>query len=101
MNTEKPTIDLKSEDFGSILICAVRYAMGRETYMPSIVIGYITPLIPYVSDRTIACMERDIREQSNFGETALGNEHIDRPGWIKLMYALEDERKRRGIRQWS
>ena len=27
-------VDIKDEDFGAILICAVRYCLGRQTYMP-------------------------------------------------------------------
>lgn len=35
-----------NEDFGTILICAVRYSLGRQTYMPGLVQGYIRPLLP-------------------------------------------------------
>lgn len=39
-----PKIDPSDHDFGLILNCAVRYAIGRQTYMPSAVIAFITPL---------------------------------------------------------
>lgn len=56
----KPTIDLKNDNFGAVLNCAVRYSLGRHTYMPGLVMDFIGPLLPYVSDRTLWCMERDI-----------------------------------------
>lgn len=58
----KPTIDLKNDNFGAILNCAVRYSLGRNTYMPGLVMDFIGPLLPYVSDRTLWCMERDIKD---------------------------------------
>ena len=32
-----------NDDFETILICAERYALGRQTYMPKLVVDYITP----------------------------------------------------------
>ena len=37
------------KNFETILLCAVRYAIGRQTYMPSMVIDYITPLLSHLS----------------------------------------------------
>ena len=31
-----------TDDFESMLICALRYSIGRETYMPGIAIDYIS-----------------------------------------------------------
>ena len=58
----KPTINLKNDNFGAILNCAVRYSLGRRTYMPGLVMDFVGPLLPYVSDRTLWCMERDIKD---------------------------------------
>ena len=63
MDSSKNMIDVTTEDFASMMVCAVRYALGRESYMPSVVIGFITPLIPALSDRAIGCLERDVRDQ--------------------------------------
>ena len=57
-----PKIDLADDNFGCVLNCAVRYAMGRETYMPSLVISFITPLLPYLSDNTLWRFDQDITE---------------------------------------
>ena len=53
-----------NEDFRGILICAVRYAVGRETYMPGLVTDYITENCSgKLTDRDITVMLRDIDEQ--------------------------------------
>jgi len=39
--SEPVPIDIKDKDFGALLICAVRYCIGRQTYMPGLIIGYI------------------------------------------------------------
>ena len=46
-----PAIDLQDDFFGTILNCAVRYAIGRQTYMPGLVIDFITPLLPHLSEK--------------------------------------------------
>lgn len=35
----------QNNDFGAVLICAVRYCIGRQTYMPGLVIDFIRPLL--------------------------------------------------------
>lgn len=58
----KPKIDLSDDFFGAVLNCAVRYSLGRQSYMPGLVIDFITPLLPYLSDKTLWCFEKDVRE---------------------------------------
>lgn len=56
-------IDLADDDFGAILNWAVRYCLGRMTYAPSMTIQFITSLIPYLSDKTLWCFDRDIEDR--------------------------------------
>ena len=35
--------------------------------MPSLVCGYITPLLPELTDKTLDCFERDIAERKRTG----------------------------------
>lgn len=58
----KPKVILCDDNFGTILNCAVRYTLGRQSYMPKLVIDYITPMLPYLSQKTLWCLERDIKE---------------------------------------
>ena len=78
-----------NKDFETILLCAVRYAIGRETYMPSLVIDYITPLLPYLSDNTLETMAEDIADKDYPG--GLGDEMIDRPYWEQFLRKIRLE----------
>lgn len=79
-----------NDDFETILICATRYALGRETYMPKLVIEYITPFIPYLDNKTLGCLERDISSASNYG-----SEEIDKPEWFGFLETIRAEIKKR------
>jgi len=87
-----------NEDFGTILNCAVRYACGRQTYMPSIVIGFIRPLISEIDNKTLCCMECDIRDAEKFG--GYGDEKINKPDWMRFLADLQAEIDKRGIERW-
>lgn len=90
---QRPEIDPTDDDFGCVLNCAVRYALGRRTYMPYLVIGYITPLLPHLSDKTIWCFERDLEECTNYGDP-----EIDEPQWKQFQAAVKVEAERRNNR---
>ena len=49
--------------FELMMISALRYAIGRYTYMPSVTIEYIRYLIPQLSAKTLFVMQRDINEE--------------------------------------
>lgn len=72
-------IDPTSDDFGSVILCAIRYCLGRRTYMPNLVCNYVRPLLPYLDERAIGCMERDIRECKDYGMD------FDRKMWTSLL----------------
>ena len=80
----------QNNDFGAVLICAVRYCIGRQTYMPELVINFTTPLLSKLDDKTLYVMARDIAEADN-----LGDAEIDAPMWAEFLAEIEKERKRR------
>ena len=90
----KVTVDLHDDDFGTVLNCAVRYSLGRTTYLPSLVVNYITPLLPYLSDGTLQCFDQDIVEQQ-YMPTGYGME-CDKKDWMRFHKAVRNERTRRG-----
>ena len=83
------TIEI-DKNFETILLCAVRYAIGRRTYIPSLVIDYITPLLPYLSDNTLRLIANEITEHDTY-EGGLGDEMIDRPYWIDFLRKIRLE----------
>lgn len=52
-----------TQDFELMMISALRYAIGRYTYMPGITVDYIRYLIPQLSAKTLFIMQRDIEEE--------------------------------------
>lgn len=91
---KQPQIDLSDDDFGAVLNCAVRYAIGRQTYMPSLVIEYIRPLLPYLSRKSLWCFDRDVTEAKY--TIGYGDPSIDEPVWVHFLKAVREERVKRG-----
>lgn len=86
-------IRLEKDDFGTLAICAIRYCHGRQTYMPNLVQGIISPRLKELSDKDLTVMIEDCDFQERMH--LYGDERIDKPGWIKWREELIAERKRR------
>ena len=95
MPKNKPNPIEIDDTFGQMMLSAVRYALGRQTYIVSTTTSYVAHLIPQLNDHTIACMERDIREAPGYG-----SETIDKPEWMKLLSALQAEMNIRNLKPW-
>lgn len=91
---KKPIIDPQDDDFGAVLNCAVRYALGRKTYMPSMVIDFITPLVPHLNNKTLWCFDQDLTNAK--WEGGYGDPDIDRPAWLQFHGLVRAERVKRG-----
>ena len=78
-------------DFGTVCGCAVRYSLGRQTYIPSLVQQFINRNLKLIDSNSLAVMVRDIKEAPSYG-----NERIDKPGWMNFLAVLEKELKDRG-----
>ena len=83
------------KNFETILLCAVRYAIGRKTYIPSLVIDYITPLLSHLSYNTLGLIANDITEYGKY-YGGLGDDKIDRPYWLNFKRKILAEMERRG-----
>lgn len=87
-------INIGDDDFGCVLNCSVRYALGRRTYMPGVVVDFIMPLLPHLTDRTLWCFDQDITDQKYIGD--YGDPNIDKPKWMEFHAAVRNELTRRG-----
>lgn len=87
---EPPKIYVDNDNFQAVLNCAVRYALGRETYMPHLVISFITPLIPYLDNRTLYVFKQDLESTTNYGDP-----NIDAPAWKKFLELITNELSKR------
>ena len=85
----KGMVDPANDDFGAVCNCAVRYCLGRRSYMPSIVCGYLTPLLSKLNDNTLFCFKRDIEEHKkdgfDFGDSC------DYETWKQFYTAVQKE----------
>ena len=87
MPNKKPMID---EHLNAVLICAVRYCIGRQSYMPGLVQEWIMRHEDLLTQQTMEIMIRDIDEADRihhydkFDIDGLGDTKIDRPGWEKF-----------------
>lgn len=80
-----------NEDFETILVCAIRYALGRSTYMPGLVASYVAPFVPMLSKKTLSCIEKDLSSTNDYGD-----ENIDKPIWLELLSKIKDELSKDG-----
>lgn len=76
-----------------ILMCAVRYALGRQSYIVGTVVEYVARKRKILSDNCIKIIVDDIDEQMRFyhsmGQT-LGME-CDERRWFNLLFILREE----------
>ena len=86
--------DMRDDNFGTVVNCAVRYALGRRSYMPGVVVGYISPMVENLSTKTLWCLKRDINEAATHDN--LGDPNIDAPLWLRLLEDVKKELIRRG-----
>lgn len=74
-----------------ILICAVRYALGRMSYIVGVVCDYVAVKQPELSKECINIIIRDIEEElkryHDAGQT-LGME-CDERTWVRLLERLK------------
>ena len=78
-------------EFRLILLSAIRYAMGRNTYMPVVVSGYIKRHLRLLDDKFLALATDDIRQHlENYAEHE-PNSNL----WHGLLGALETEQRER------
>lgn len=93
-NSDVPDqVQIGCSDFGTLCICALRYCMGRKTYMPDLVRTIVRPHLPQLTDKDIRVMLNDCAFQTEY--ELFGDERIDKSGWVIWKEVLEDERVRR------
>ena len=86
---------ISDSDFRLILLSAMRYAMGRKTYMPSVIADYIKRHLQLLDDKFLALAVGDIRQHLEDYAEHEANSDL----WQNLLDALETERRDRATRQ--
>ena len=73
-------------DYEHIVISAVRYALGRMTYIVELTVNYVLEEIEYnkLSDRCLNVIRNDIKEVRDYGM------ECDKEQWLKLLNRIEE-----------
>lgn len=70
-------------DFEQICLCAVRYGLGRQTYITGVIADFM--MRQHLGDKCKAVMARDIQEAQK--KDRLGAE-CDKKSWLNLLEFL-------------
>ena len=75
-------------DYEHMLICALRYALGRRTYIVGIIVDYIVGEVPNLSENCKRVMILDV-------ENPIGGygDECDKKKWMRLLKALEGDKE--------
>ena len=73
--------------FSGMVVSALRYCLGRRTYMPSLVIGFVSKIIPDLETRDLSVIRRDILEHGKTSWSISDEvETVDDRGLYKSCY---------------
>ena len=88
-------LDPHDDKVGTVLECAIKWTVGRKTYMVSVVTGVISPVVPDLSNKTLLLLEREIVKHERFFDST------DRKEWISLRDTLRQEIDKRNLERWK
>ena len=72
----------KDDNFGAVINCAIRYCLGRMSYMPGLVIDWIMAICDgRLTDKTVYCAKQDVDEAEKDGR-------LDKPDDIRQKWKL-------------
>ena len=84
---------ISREDLSTLLTCSVRYALGRQTYMPDLVRRIAHEHVSAVQSWMLRQWAEDIEHARYHG--TLGDPRIDAPGWVAFAVWCRAEVARR------
>lgn len=85
---QRPKIIPESPTFGLMMCSAVRYALGRMTYITGTTCDFITPLVPYLDISALQNINKDITDHAEMNRLGMD---IDREKWLKLRSEIQKE----------
>ncbi len=79
-----------TRDLKDIVICSLRYALGRRTYITSLVANYIMEHPELIDERVKGIMLKDIEEYLECRNIYYKDDECDYQSWLKLKNWLEE-----------
>lgn len=78
-------LDVNKSELETLLVCSVRYALGRRSYIVSDVCRIAGSYLPHISDQTLVVISRDIQSALS---TGCAGDDVDHQSWEKLLSAV-------------
>lgn len=88
-------LQISSNDFSVLCVCALRYCQGRQTYMPAWIQGIVMNYIDAISDIDLNVM---LDDEGMLEFTGYGNDTIDKPNWERFYHKLKEIKEERGMK---
>ena len=82
-------ISISNSDFETMLFCAVRYALGRKTYVVNSIVGTIHQQWTNITERTLEQIAREILEYKDTHKV-LGHQ-CDERDWMSIVQRWREE----------
>lgn len=88
-------MDYKNDFDESLIVCAVRYCLGRQSYMPSLIVDGLIPMLKDCSDRTLFCLQKDIKEYIDSWKISGRYDICYGEQWINFSHLIQNETVKR------
>ena len=82
-------INTDDTNFNIVINSAIRYAIGRKTYVPKSVIDFVTPLISDLPTLTLENIQKEI--MLNYENSFLVYSDINKPSWLNFLAKVKME----------
>ena len=82
-------INTDDTNFNIVINSAIRYAIGRKTYVPNAVIDFVTPLLADLPTLTLENIKKEI--MLNYENSFLGDSDIDKSAWLNFLAKVRME----------
>lgn len=89
MKQLKPRTIASDPDTGQAAICALRYCIGRRSYLPSLIIVWVKRYWELFDFPTRLTIFKDLKQEID-GKRDLGDE-CDRDTWMKFYQWMQDK----------
>lgn len=80
-----------TRELKDIVCCSLRYALGRRTYITSLISGYIMEHSELIDERVKGIMLKDIEEYLECRNIYYKDDECDYQSWLKLKNWLEEK----------
>lgn len=87
---DKTYVKLNTWDFSTLAICAVRYCLGRQSYMPTLVCRIMKKHMDEIDPSSLIVLQRDVREYLTTDSYTYSYSDI-KDTWNDLIKVIEEK----------